>query len=67
MTADEVKRLQVGEAVRICRYGEEVRCIVASRMGRKMLTRRVKGHLIQIPFEHFHDFPGVEYKKEVQA
>lgn len=67
MTADEVKRLQVGETVYLYLEEQRIKCVVASRMGRKMLTRRVKGRLMQIPFEHFHDFPGVEYKKEVQA
>lgn len=62
MTAEDVKRLQVGETVLICDgMGRSVPCVVASRMGVKCLTYRIKG---QIRALEIRDWPGKHYKKE---
>lgn len=61
MTADEVKSLQVGEAVDLCGDDKRVRCIVARRHGgQKFLTYRVKG---QIKRFAIRDYPGRIYRK----
>ena len=61
MTAEEVKRLQVGEAVKLCgESGESVSCIVAGHGGKKFLTYRDKG---QIKRFAIRDYPGRQYRK----
>lgn len=63
MTADDVKRLQVGETVYLYLGDQRIKCVVASRMGRKLLTCRDTGQLKRIPIDN----PEAEYKKEAQA
>lgn len=65
MTAEEVKRLQVGEAVYLCGdSGEIVACIVAGQGGKKFLTYRDKG---QIKRFAIRDYPGRHYRKGGRA
>lgn len=59
MTAEEVKRLQVGETVYMCLGEQRIKCVVASRMGRKLLTCRDTGQLKRISIN-----PEADYKKE---
>lgn len=61
MTAEQVKRLQVGEAVDLCGDGKRVGCIVARRHGgQKFLTYRDKGQLKRFAIR---DYPGRQYRK----
>lgn len=63
MTSEEVRALEVGQAVRICSDSGEARCVtctVAFRGGAKFLTYRVKGALIRC---EIREYAGWTYSK----
>lgn len=66
MTAEEVKALQVGEAVTARKEGHEpIVCTVAfrGRPDNKFLTYRDKGQIKKFPIK---DYPGMTYSRALR-
>lgn len=66
MTAEEVKALQVGETINICKEGHEpILCTVAfhGTPTNKFLTYRDNGHIKKFPIK---DYPGMTYSRALR-